>query len=81
MFPGPMTPEATIITHPSMFLPDGVNCNMPPPLSNVKSYVATVGAYTDRRRWKKSLLPAADFIHGRQTLADRRLPARRPDDE
>ena len=70
-------PEATIITHPSMFLPDGVNLQYAAAIKqHVKSYVATVGAYTDPAQMEEIIASGqADFIAmARQTLADPDLP-------
>ncbi len=51
--------EATVITHPSMFLPDGCNAKYAAAIKpHVKSPVATVGAFTDPAQMEESSPPA-----------------------
>ncbi|MCF0120320.1 MAG: NADH:flavin oxidoreductase, partial [Oscillospiraceae bacterium] len=69
--------EATIITHPSMFLPDGCNVKYAAAIKqHVKSPVATVGAFTDPAHMEEVIASGqADIVElGRQTLADPDLP-------
>ena len=69
--------SAAIITHPSLFLPDGVNLQYAAAIKkHVKSYVATVGAYTDPAHMEEIIASGqADLIAmARQTLADPDLP-------
>ncbi len=69
--------EATIITHPSMFLPDGANLKYAAAIkAQVKTPVATVGAYTDPAHMEEIIASGqADFVAmGRQSLADPDLP-------
>ena len=69
--------EATIITHPSMFLPDGTNLKYAAAIKEqVKTPVATVGAYTDPAHMEEIIASGqADIIAmGRQSLADPELP-------
>ena len=69
--------EATIITHPSMFLPDGTNLKYAAAIKQqVKTPVATVGAYTDPAHMEEIIASGqADLIAiGRQSLADPFLP-------
>ncbi len=69
--------SATIITHPSMFLPDGVNLKYAAAIKeHVKTPVATVGAHTDPALMEEIIASGqADIISlGRQTLADPDLP-------
>ncbi len=71
--------EATIITHPSMFLPDGVNLQFAAEIKkNVKTPVATVGAYTDPAMMEEIVASGqADIVVlGRQALADPELPSK-----
>ena len=69
--------SATIITHPSMFLPDGVNLKYAAAIKkHVKTPVATVGAFTDPAHMEEVVASGqADIIEmGRQSLADPYLP-------
>ncbi len=69
--------KATIITHPSMFLPDGANLKYAAEIKkNVKTPVATVGAYTDPAHMEEIIASGqADIVVlGRQSLADPDLP-------
>ncbi len=69
--------SATVITHPSMFLPDGVNLKYAAAIKKqVKTPVATVGAYTDPDMMEEIIASGqADIINlGRQVLADPELP-------
>lgn len=68
---------ATIITHPSMFLEDGVNLKYAAAIKkHVKTPVATVGAFTDPAHMEEVIASGqADIINlGRQSLADPDLP-------
>jgi 2,4-dienoyl-CoA reductase-like NADH-dependent reductase (Old Yellow Enzyme family)/thioredoxin reductase len=69
--------SATIITHPSMFLPDGVNLKYAAEIKkHVKTPVATVGGFTDPAHMEEVIASGqADVIAlGRQTMADPELP-------
>ena len=69
--------EAFMITHPSMFMPDGVNVKYAAEIKkHVKMPVATVGALTDPAMMEEILASGqADILElGRQTLADPDLP-------
>ncbi len=69
--------SATVITHPSMFLPDGVNLKYAAAIKKqVQTPVATVGAYTDPDMMEEIVASGqADIINlGRQILADPELP-------
>jgi len=69
--------SATIITHPSMFLPDGCNLKYAAAIKkHVKTPVATVGAFTDPAHMEEVVASGqADIIVlGRQSLADPELP-------
>ena len=69
--------SATVITHPSMFLPDGVNLKYAAAIKKqVKTPVATVGAYTNPDMMEEIVASGqADIINlGRQILADPELP-------
>ena len=71
--------SATVITHPSMFLPDGVNLQYAEAIKKqVKTPVATVGAYTDPAMMEEIVASGkADIIElGRQSLADPELPSK-----
>ena len=71
--------SATVITHPSMFLPDGVNLKYAAAIKKqVKTPVATVGAYTDPDMMEEIIASGqADIINlGRQVLADPELPVK-----
>jgi 2,4-dienoyl-CoA reductase-like NADH-dependent reductase (Old Yellow Enzyme family)/thioredoxin reductase len=68
---------ATIITHPSMFLPDGANLKYAAAIKkHVKTPVAAVGAFTDPAHMEEVIVSGqADIIAlGRQSLADPDLP-------
>ncbi|MDR2357820.1 MAG: FAD-dependent oxidoreductase [Oscillospiraceae bacterium] len=70
---------ASMITHPTMFLPDGVNVKYAAAVKKrVKTPVATVGALTDPAHMEEILRSGqADVVQlGRQTLADPDLPAK-----
>ena len=69
--------SSTIITHPSMFLPDGVNLKYAADIKkHVKTPVVTVGAFTEPTHMEEVIASGqADIIAlGRQTLADPDLP-------
>lgn len=69
--------SATIITHPSMFLPDGVNLKYAAAIKkHVKTPVATVGGFTDAAQMEEIVASGqADIVVlGRQALADPNLP-------
>jgi NADPH-dependent 2,4-dienoyl-CoA reductase/sulfur reductase-like enzyme len=68
---------ASMITHPTMFLPDGANVKYAAAVKkSVKTPVATVGALTDPAHMEEILRSGdADIVQlGRQTLADPDLP-------
>ena len=68
---------AAMVTHPTMFLPDGVNVRYAAEIKkHVKTPVATVGALTNPAHMEEILASGqADIIQlGRQTLADPDLP-------
>ena len=69
--------SASMITHPTMFLPDGVNVKYAAEIKkHVSTPVATVGALTDPEMMNEIILSGqADVIQlGRQTLADPDFP-------
>jgi 2,4-dienoyl-CoA reductase-like NADH-dependent reductase (Old Yellow Enzyme family)/thioredoxin reductase len=69
--------DTFIITHPSMFLPDGCNVRFAAEVKqHVKSPVATVGALTSPDQMEEIIASGqADIVVlGRQTLADPDLP-------
>ena len=69
--------ESFIITHPSMFLEDGVNSRYAAEIKkHVKSYVATVGSFSNPGHMEEFLASGgADIIEvARQSLADPNLP-------
>jgi len=69
--------SASMITHPTMFLPDGVNVKYAAEIKkHVSTPVATVGALTDPEMMNEIILSGqADIVQlGRQTLADPDLP-------
>ena len=69
--------SSTIVTHPSMFLPEGANLKYAAAVKKlVKTPVATVGAYSDPDFMEEVLASGqADIIAiGRQSLADPELP-------
>ena len=69
--------SASMITHPTMFLPDGVNVKYAAEIKkHVKTPVATVGALTDPEMMDEIIRSGqADIVQlGRQTLADPYLP-------
>jgi 2,4-dienoyl-CoA reductase-like NADH-dependent reductase (Old Yellow Enzyme family)/thioredoxin reductase len=71
------SPEASQITHPSMFLPDGVNVKYAAEIKkHVKTPVATVGALVDPAQMEEIIASGkADVVQlGRQLLADPDLP-------
>jgi 2,4-dienoyl-CoA reductase-like NADH-dependent reductase (Old Yellow Enzyme family)/thioredoxin reductase len=68
---------ASMVTHPSMFMPDGVNVHLAAEIKkHVKTPVATVGALTDPEQMEEIIASGkADIVQlGRQTLADPDLP-------
>jgi 2,4-dienoyl-CoA reductase-like NADH-dependent reductase (Old Yellow Enzyme family)/thioredoxin reductase len=68
---------ASMVTHPSMFMPDGVNVHLAAEIKKyVKTPVATVGALTDPEQMEEIIASGqADIVQlGRQTLADPDLP-------
>ncbi|SHI10162.1 2,4-dienoyl-CoA reductase [Sporobacter termitidis DSM 10068] len=68
---------ASMVTHPSMFMPDGVNVHLAAEIKkHVKTPVATVGALTDPVMMEEIIASGqADVVAlGRQTLADPNLP-------
>jgi 2,4-dienoyl-CoA reductase-like NADH-dependent reductase (Old Yellow Enzyme family)/thioredoxin reductase len=68
---------ASMVTHPSMFMPDGVNVHLAAEIKkHVKTPVATVGALTDPRHMEEIIASGqADIVQlGRQSLADPYLP-------
>ena len=69
--------EAFIITHPSMFLEDGVNVKYAAEIKkHVKTPVATVGALTNPQMMEEIIASGkADIVQlGRQSIADPDLP-------
>jgi NADPH-dependent 2,4-dienoyl-CoA reductase/sulfur reductase-like enzyme len=69
--------EAVMTTHPTMFLPDGVNVKYAAAIKkHVKTPVATVGALTEPAHMEEIIRSGqADIVAlGRQTLADPDLP-------
>jgi 2,4-dienoyl-CoA reductase-like NADH-dependent reductase (Old Yellow Enzyme family)/thioredoxin reductase len=70
-------PEAFVITHPSMFLEDGVNAKYAAEIKkHVKAFVATVGSFSNPAHMEEVLASGgADIIEmARQSLADPFLP-------
>ena len=70
-------PESFIVTHPSMFLEDGVNSIYAAEIKkHVKAHVATVGSFSNPQHMEETLASgAADIIEiARQSLADPNLP-------
>jgi 2,4-dienoyl-CoA reductase-like NADH-dependent reductase (Old Yellow Enzyme family)/thioredoxin reductase len=68
---------ASMVTHPTMFMPDGVNVHLAAEIKkHVKTPVATVGALTDPGQMEEIIASGqADIVQlGRQTLADPNLP-------
>ncbi|NLA86150.1 MAG: 2-enoate reductase, partial [Clostridiales bacterium] len=68
---------ASMVTHPSMFMPDGVNVHLAAEIKkHVKTPVATVGALTDPGQMEEIIASGqADIVQlGRQSLADPDLP-------
>jgi len=68
---------ASMVTHPSMFMPDGVNVHLAAEIKkHVKTPVATVGALTDPEMMEEIIASGqADVVQlGRQSLADPFLP-------
>ncbi|NLT15734.1 MAG: FAD-dependent oxidoreductase [Clostridiales bacterium] len=68
---------ASMVTHPSMFMPDGVNVHLAAEIKkHVVTPVATVGALTDPEQMEEIIASGqADIVQlGRQTLADPDLP-------
>ncbi len=69
--------DAGIYTHPTMFLPDGVNCHFAADIKKeVETPVATVGAHTSLDAMEEIIASGkADIIAlGRQSLADPDIP-------
>ena len=69
--------SASMVTHPTMFLPDGVNVKYAAEIKkHVSTPVATVGALTDPAMMNEIILSGqADVVQlGRQTLADPDIP-------
>ena len=69
--------EAVTISHPSMFLEDGVNSKYAAEIKkHVKCYVGTVGSFSNPGHMEETLASGvADIIHiARQSLADPNLP-------
>ena len=69
--------SASMITHPTMFMPDGVNVKYAAEIKkHVSTPVATVGALTNPEMMNEIILSGkADVVQlGRQTLADPDLP-------
>ena len=70
-------PDASIITHPSMFMEDGSNLYLAAEIKkHVKTPVGTVGGFTDPAQMEEVIASGqADIINlGRQSLADQDLP-------
>jgi 2,4-dienoyl-CoA reductase-like NADH-dependent reductase (Old Yellow Enzyme family)/thioredoxin reductase len=70
-------PEASMVTHPPMFSPDGVNVHLAAEIKkHVQTPVATVGALTDPAMMEEIIISGkADVVQlGRQSLADPYLP-------
>lgn len=70
-------PSAMVITHPSMFLPDGCNAYLAAEIKkHVKTPVATVGAFTTPEQMEEVIASGmADIVEiARQSLADPDLP-------
>ncbi len=70
-------PDAMVITHPSMFLPDGCNVYLAAEIKkHVKTPVATVGAFTTPEQMEAVIAEGlADIVEiARQSLADPDLP-------
>ncbi|MDR0817670.1 MAG: NAD(P)/FAD-dependent oxidoreductase, partial [Clostridiales Family XIII bacterium] len=70
-------PGASMVTHPSLFSPDGVNVHFAAEIKkHVKTPVGTVGALTDPAFMEEIIASGqADVVNlGRQTLADPDLP-------
>lgn len=70
-------PSAMVITHPSMFLPDGCNVYLAAEIKkHVKTPVATVGAFTTPEQMEAVIADGlADVVEiARQSLADPDLP-------
>jgi NADPH-dependent 2,4-dienoyl-CoA reductase/sulfur reductase-like enzyme len=70
-------PDASIITHPSMFMEDGTNLYLAAEIKkHVKTPVGTVGGFTDPAHMEEVIASGkADIINlGRQSLADQDLP-------
>ena len=71
--------DAFLITHPSMFMEDGVNVKYAAEIKkHVKAPVATVGALTDPEMMEEIIASGkADIVQlGRQTIADPDLPVK-----
>ncbi len=69
--------QASMATHPSMFMPDGVNVHLAEEIKkHVRTPVATVGALTDPGMMEEIIASGkADIVQlGRQSLADPELP-------
>ncbi|NMA24490.1 MAG: FAD-dependent oxidoreductase [Clostridiales bacterium] len=73
------TVASVTVSHPSMFLEDGCNSKYAAEIKkHVKSYVATVGSFSNPQHMEETLASgAADIIHiARQSLADPYLPVK-----
>ena len=69
--------ESVTISHPSMFLPDGINAKYAAEIKkHVNAYVATVGSFSNPEHMEETLASGvADIIEiARQSLADPYLP-------
>jgi 2,4-dienoyl-CoA reductase-like NADH-dependent reductase (Old Yellow Enzyme family) len=74
--------DAFVVTHPSMFLPDGANSYLAAEIKkHVKTPVATVGAFTEPGLMEELIASGkADVVElARQLLADPDLPAKARD--
>jgi 2,4-dienoyl-CoA reductase-like NADH-dependent reductase (Old Yellow Enzyme family)/thioredoxin reductase len=73
------TVASVCISHPSMFLEDGVNSKYAREIKkHVKAYVATVGSFSHPQHMEEMIASGgADIIHiARQSLADQYLPVK-----
>jgi 2,4-dienoyl-CoA reductase-like NADH-dependent reductase (Old Yellow Enzyme family)/thioredoxin reductase len=73
------TVASVCISHPSMFLEDGVNSKYAREIKkHVKAYVATVGSFSNPQQMEEMIASGgADIIHiARQSLADQYLPVK-----
>jgi 2,4-dienoyl-CoA reductase-like NADH-dependent reductase (Old Yellow Enzyme family)/thioredoxin reductase len=73
-------PDSFVITHPSMFLEDGVNLNYAAEIKKhlKESYVATVGSFSNVDHMEEVIASGkADIVEmARQSLADPNLPVK-----